>query len=534
MKFKEILFELENFVEENNIPFWGKNNGDFLKNLVKITKPTIILEFGTETGYSTLKMLEGLHELNSLGSVRVLTFDYDSEISGNAKKWVEKFGESAVKDFHVEFYNAHSNDINNYVRQNVDLIVFNHDWKEYGNTLELVSPLLSDKAVIVSNIPVQKVDSSFRDFLNNLRINFSSAVYHNETNENSIIEVSKKDKDIYFFKQLDELNYSVKNNILNISEVEPETDIAKKEDAVLAIQIYNRPALFAVALRALKEQVKDVDVYLYPDYPSEKDVYNLEMPPSVIEKLIEAQIEMFKDAIPHGEVKYDHGKHLGHILNQKRALMESWESHEKVLMMKDDQVIHPNYLEMLFSLMNKLEGDERIGIVSCFGDLQISVEEQETRIKELKGAGNLGLWGTWRSRWEKVSTLFDYYWEVMNDYQINEKISREEAYSILKDWLEKLGFPFVVDESRTFDGMRSTRAIFSTQRLFSVSTSPNYLVAVGGYFSKNHIDQKWARNRAETEYFTRDNWQWDWNEEIFERVAIHEVGDNWRQLFEKA
>ncbi|HTK94002.1 MAG TPA: prolipoprotein diacylglyceryl transferase family protein [Terriglobales bacterium] len=62
---------------------------DFLKELVKTVKPRLIVETGTFTALSTIKMAEGLREI---GSGKLVTIEYDPKVFAKAKERVEGAG----------------------------------------------------------------------------------------------------------------------------------------------------------------------------------------------------------------------------------------------------------------------------------------------------------------------------------------------------------------------------------------------------------------------------------------------------------
>jgi prolipoprotein diacylglyceryl transferase len=62
---------------------------DFLKDLVKTMKPRLIVETGTFTALSTIKMAEGLREN---GSGKLVTIEYDPKVFAKAKERVEGAG----------------------------------------------------------------------------------------------------------------------------------------------------------------------------------------------------------------------------------------------------------------------------------------------------------------------------------------------------------------------------------------------------------------------------------------------------------
>ena len=62
---------------------------DFLKSLVMTAKPALIVETGTFSGLSTLRMAEGLQ---ANGAGRIITCEYDPKVFAAAKKRFESSG----------------------------------------------------------------------------------------------------------------------------------------------------------------------------------------------------------------------------------------------------------------------------------------------------------------------------------------------------------------------------------------------------------------------------------------------------------
>lgn len=64
-----LLVEMEDFASENSVPILSWQSGDFLEQLVKISKPARVLEIGTAIGYSSIRIARNLAKKSLLHTI---------------------------------------------------------------------------------------------------------------------------------------------------------------------------------------------------------------------------------------------------------------------------------------------------------------------------------------------------------------------------------------------------------------------------------------------------------------------------------
>jgi len=80
----DLLLEMEKFAQEHHVPIMQLAAIDVLNQLLRIQKPTSILEIGTAIGYSALRMAEALPDC------RIVTIERDSERVELAKAFIAR------------------------------------------------------------------------------------------------------------------------------------------------------------------------------------------------------------------------------------------------------------------------------------------------------------------------------------------------------------------------------------------------------------------------------------------------------------
>ncbi len=64
-----LLLEMEDFASENSVPILSWQSGDFLEQLIKISKPAKVLEIGTAIGYSSIRIARNLARKSLLHTI---------------------------------------------------------------------------------------------------------------------------------------------------------------------------------------------------------------------------------------------------------------------------------------------------------------------------------------------------------------------------------------------------------------------------------------------------------------------------------
>ncbi len=120
----------------------GHLQGRLLSLISKLTKPKLILEIGTYTGYSTLCLAEGLQDTGLL-----YTIDNNEELFDFQLKYFKKSGLSEV----IIQKTGEALDIIPTLPNEFDLIFIDADKKNYSNYFDLVVPKLNKNGIILSD-----------------------------------------------------------------------------------------------------------------------------------------------------------------------------------------------------------------------------------------------------------------------------------------------------------------------------------------------------------------------------------------------
>ena len=169
-----MLYEMEKFAKENNVPIIQKEVRCFLGMLMKLKPPKNIIELGTAIGYSSLFFSDYL-----LPGGTVTTFEREKDYYEIAKQNIENAGKSDV--INIIFGDAYENVKT--VTGNYDMIFMDANKSMYQYYFDVLFPLLNKGGVIVCDNILYKgmisnddlaprkqntIISNIRDFLNNI------------------------------------------------------------------------------------------------------------------------------------------------------------------------------------------------------------------------------------------------------------------------------------------------------------------------------------------------------------------------------
>ncbi len=126
----------------NPIMLSGKTQGNLLRIISKIIKPTNVLEIGTYSGYSTLCMAEGL-DVDGV----IHTIDKNEELLEIQNKYFDKSGyRNQIKQ-----YTGNALDIIFEIKENFDLIFLDADKENYLNYLNIISKKLKKGGILLTD-----------------------------------------------------------------------------------------------------------------------------------------------------------------------------------------------------------------------------------------------------------------------------------------------------------------------------------------------------------------------------------------------
>lgn len=273
-------------------------------------------------------------------------------------------------------------------------------------------------------------------------------------------------------------------------------------DFCVCIVAYNRPLFFAQTLNALIPQIHDIPTYFFIDGPEATNSYT-GMVADETRLLIDAQVSLFARLVPAGTIVANE-TNFGIARQWRKARQYVLERHERALFLEDDIVVAPYYVSMIQRLMDSLESDPRIGMVSGFGDTYDSVAAQVARKTLLKPMIHMLGWATWRDRYEQIAThLADY-------YRLIEGIPYPKRdHAKIRSWYQSNG----VSKPNTGQDFATAYACHKAG-LVRVTTRPNHLRHIGA-FGVNSAFGQWEKNQlkwSQKPMVNAPTEMWEWNE----------------------
>ena len=192
--------------------------------------------------------------------------------------------------------------------------------------------------------------------------------------------------------------------------------------APIVLTAYNRPNYFEQVLDSLSPQCWDRKVYCVVDGPRFKE----DIP------LIEDSFKLANQFIPHCETvisKSNQG--VAKIMKYAREL--AFKDNEFVILIEDDSVLQPHYIQQLDFLISKFQDDERVAMINCFGEHhrsknthkysyldysqdqknKVSIESQKQNKNKLILMDHMWAYAMRRSSYEKIYDILESYWKLL-------------------------------------------------------------------------------------------------------------------------
>jgi GT2 family glycosyltransferase len=171
--------------------------------------------------------------------------------------------------------------------------------------------------------------------------------------------------------------------------------------APIVLFVYNRPEHTRKTVEALAENELAAQsvLYVFSDAPrAEKDSQAVEKVRTYIDTLREKK--WFKDVIVE-KAERNRGLAESIIYGVGKVVRH----HGKVIVMEDDLLSAPDFLNFMNDALNFFENDERIGSISGYSPLRMLPSNYPHDLWIACRSSSLG-WGTWKDRWEDVR------WEI--------------------------------------------------------------------------------------------------------------------------
>lgn len=138
----EVLLDLEKTAQDNYIPIVKPEVGQFLRVMIKSSKPKRILEIGTAIGYSTIWMARAAGP-----ETEIVTIEIKEDMYKQAKRNFELLG--LGKQINQKLGDAL--EIIPYLRREFDFVFIDAAKSQYLNYLEMVMELLPSGGIIVAD-----------------------------------------------------------------------------------------------------------------------------------------------------------------------------------------------------------------------------------------------------------------------------------------------------------------------------------------------------------------------------------------------
>lgn len=156
---------------------------------------------------------------------------------------------------------------------------------------------------------------------------------------------------------------------------------------------YNRPELLLQLLNSIKSNPPEV-LLIALDGPIASDVSDLIKVSKCIEH-IESQ-----QWAPEVITKF-RSEHLGLRSAVTDAITWAMNLYGRAIIVEDDIIIGPQFLEYMTFMLNKHEGDSTIAQVNGYNEVPPEILTPLTSASRMSKYPTSCAWGTWKSRWEK-------------------------------------------------------------------------------------------------------------------------------------
>src|SRR5262249_17782028 len=124
MYLPDVLAEVDAECRRRSIPMLGPQKASRLAELVRQTRPQLVVEVGTAIGYSGLWIADTLREL---GQGRLLTFEQDADRVAEAARYFQQGG---VADW-ITQYRGDARELIKEVKDPIDLLFLDGGFENY-------------------------------------------------------------------------------------------------------------------------------------------------------------------------------------------------------------------------------------------------------------------------------------------------------------------------------------------------------------------------------------------------------------------
>jgi len=187
----------------------------------------------------------------------------------------------------------------------------------------------------------------------------------------------------------------------------------------IILTIYNRPEHTKRTLEALKANTlaKDSILYIYADgYKEEEDK----------EEVLNTR-EVVKDVKGFKEVHVvERDKNIGLANSIIGSVTEVINKHGKVILLEDDLVTSPVFLEYMNNMLDRYEKEKKVFSITGFGypdNLMKIPSDYNYDVYFVPRAGSWG-WATWKDRWNKADWVIEDFEEFKKDKKMRKEFNK--------------------------------------------------------------------------------------------------------------
>lgn len=289
----------------------------------------------------------------------------------------------------------------------------------------------------------------------------------------------------------------------------------------IVLTAYNRPQYFEKVLNSVSSQCWDRKVYCVIDGPRFQEEV----------ELVKKSFKLSKEIIPHCEtVVAKSNQGVAKIMKYARELV--FRDNDFLILIEDDSVLQPHYIQQLDFLIDKFRYDERIAMINCFGehhrskksykysyinylhdsDDRLSIKIQEDNKDKLILMDHLWAYAMRKSSYEKIYDILEEYWNLLPEEY------RFRPHKEILNLMSSIG----ADPDKIVSSQDScTSAAFAARGMIKVSTFTNnfkYIGEIGEHSNpKNFKLDSWLNQ----EVYDKFENKFIWNENIFNEIKTH-------------
>jgi hypothetical protein len=289
----------------------------------------------------------------------------------------------------------------------------------------------------------------------------------------------------------------------------------------IVLTAYNRPDYFKQVLDSVSSQCWDRKVYCVIDGPRFKEDVDL----------VKKSFELSKQIIPHCEtVVANSNQGVAKIMKYARELV--FKDHEFLILIEDDSVLQPHYIQQLDLLIDKFRDDERIAMINCFGEHhrskkthkysyidysgeqnnKVSLQEQENNKDKLILMDHLWAYAMRKSSYEKIYDILESYWNLLpQEY-------RFRPHGEILNLMSSIG----ADPNKIVSSQDScTSAAFAARGMIKISTFTNNFEYIGEIGEHSRPDNFRSAGWSDQDIFTKFQPEFLWNDDVFNEIKTH-------------